>query len=437
MSSLRRIAAAFGLFLAVVALPQPARAGVPAVSWIERAVMHTSVRNALLTESGGEVATRFLGRAIRTEADFALFAASVRQSADAAFAADLERTFARVIERAALKGGEGALEAALLEFSNRELGLLLGRPRATAGKVIKSNAEVRRAFLAAAPVTERWKVAAVQFPIENGLAPADFLQKVRGYAREAKAQGAGVVVFPELTALDLIPRGTTEQDAAALKQVAEKLTPQIFESVQAMAKEEGLAILAGSFPRSTPKGVVNTAILAFPEGRVVLQDKLFLTPDEVAWGWVGGDELKVFDAPWGRTTILICYDSQFPALSHELRQALPEVVLVPSMTGSKGLKRVRWASQARAVEHHAYVVVTGTTDPVGRAGRDYSGQAVFLTPQEEGFPGLLQAGKKDVPSVVSAELDLIKLRQSRVQSGIYSVRDFNRRTTPIRVVDGK
>ncbi|HVH99270.1 MAG TPA: nitrilase-related carbon-nitrogen hydrolase, partial [Enhygromyxa sp.] len=191
----------------------------------------------------------------------------------------------------------------------------------------------------------------------------------------------------------------------------------------------GVAILGGTAPRSTDAGIVNTAMLAFPNGQRVLQDKLFLTPDEAAWGWTTGDSLQVFDTPWGRSTMLICYDSQFPSLSHQLGEAAPELLLIPSMTCDKGLFRVRWSAQARAIEHHAYVVVVGTVDAHASAA-GFHGQAVVLTPQDSGFAGVLAEGPRNREAIVHAKLDLAQLRRSRIAAGLYAARDQAKRAIP-------
>jgi predicted amidohydrolase len=294
-------------------------------------------------------------------------------------------------------------------------------------------------------VAEVLAVAAVQYPIRGGLDVTELLARIEHFAAEAQAGGAELVVFPELVVLDLlesavpvIGQGAAQaQDAEAtqLRRIAREVTPRYFEEIQSSSRRLGVAILGGSAPRETSGGgIVNTALLAFPDGQRVLQDKLFLTPDEAAWGWTYGDRLRVFDAPWGRSTILICYDSQFPSLSQQLSEAAPELILIPSMTSDHGFFRVRWAAQARAIEHHAYVVVVGTVDaeptPDG-----YHGQAAFLTPQDSGFAGVLAEGPRNREAIVHAKLDLAQLRRSRRAAGLYAARDQVGRPVPPVVTD--
>jgi len=288
--------------------------------------------------------------------------------------------------------------------------------------------------------TSNFRVAAVQYPVLNGRGRTGFLQQLGHFVEKAKKHGARLIVFPELSVMDLVEsRDGVASDQAKLARIAREDTPEIFKAVIQLSRESGVAILAGSFPRqvqdvSGAAQIRNTAFLAFPDGKQILQDKLFLTPDEVAWGWQPGDELRVFEAPWGRTAILICYDSQFPSLSNQVAAFKPEVLLVPSMTGTKGLERVRWTSQARAVEHHAYVVVAGA---VNGKGDRYAAQAEIVTPQEEGFPGVMATGSLNQEAIVYGDLDLTLLRKSRDLTGLYSTRDQAARKTPISVVGPK
>lgn len=67
---------------------------------------------------------------------------------------------------------------------------------------------------------------------------------------------------------------------------------------------------------------------------------MFLTPDEVEWGWEATDTLNIIKAPWGTTAIAICYDSEFPLVTQTLAGNVVDVVLVPSMTEETGFTRV-------------------------------------------------------------------------------------------------
>jgi predicted amidohydrolase len=201
------------------------------------------------------------------------------------------------------------------------------------------------------------------------------------------------------------------------------------------SKEFQITILGGSFPFEVDDEIRNIALMSFEDGTTYTQEKLFLTPDEIGWGWKPGHELKLFEHPTiGRFTIHICYDSEFPQMSTMIADFRPRVVFIPSMTGERGFNRVRWSAQARAVEHYAYVVLTGTVSAISPKNTDYVGQAAFLTPQDEGFPKLTQQGTFNKPQLQTATLDFELLDAKRKTAGIYPAKDFSNRAKAIVIL---
>ncbi len=279
------------------------------------------------------------------------------------------------------------------------------------------------------------RVSAVQYLYEGKRTEEQFFSKMEKWIGEAKQKKSDLVVFPELIAHDVKKNTETEKELVEIPEIAKNFTPKYYKFIQAQAKKTKMMILGGTAPRLTSTGSIrNTAILAFPDGTAVFQDKLFLTPDEVDWKWETGEELQVFTHPkLGRFVIAICYDSEFPQVSNMIARANPSLILVPSMTGYKGYKRVRFTSQARAVEHFAYVVVVGTVSPKDAANTDDVGQAVIIPPQETGFPDLVAEGPYNLPAVVTGEIDLKLLHSKKATVGIFPARDGNARKAPMEL----
>src|SRR5690606_13537163 len=128
-----------------------------------------------------------------------------------------------------------------------------------------------------------------------------------------------------------------------------------------------------------------------PDGRVIAQDKLCLTPgeqDPESWNLLPGNAVRVVE--WEGLTLvtLICLDIELPALSAKLAPLNLDLVLVPSMTGKlSGYSRVFSGAKARAVELLCAVGVCGA---IGRAPgttqnpTNVSGCALYL-PCEPGL----------------------------------------------------
>jgi predicted amidohydrolase len=277
------------------------------------------------------------------------------------------------------------------------------------------------------------KVAAVQFPLGEKANADQFIAKVGKYIDEAQKNGAQLVVFPELITTELVDWDHAAGDQAQLKTIAAEFTPRYTEWLKAQAQARGISILGGTTPRVVGNEIVNTAILALPDGEVILQDKIFLTPDEKDWQWTPGRALKVFTAPWGKTVIATCFDCEFPQVSNLIANLAPEVILVPSWTSTQnGLNRVDWTAKARAIEHHAYVVKTGTV-PSTDSTQPHFGKASIVTPQEPGYPLEPVEGKLNEPSIVYGTLDLKLLRERKANSGYYPGKEQKQRIEPIIV----
>jgi predicted amidohydrolase len=272
------------------------------------------------------------------------------------------------------------------------------------------------------------KVALVPFQIQGNQSYENFWLKIIANVDRAIANKANLIVFPELLTADLVDAAEAKESLTVqFRRVAEKFTPKYMTDIQKLALDRKVNIVAGSSPRIVGKNIYNTAIFATAEGRLETQDKVFLTPDEKDWGWASGDKLKVIDTSLGRLAILICYDAEFPQLSHDLAPLNPEIMIVPSMTDTiEGFRRVRWTAQARAIEHRAYVVHVGTTGNPDPSWPHWA-QASALSPSEKGFPGLLAEGKANESEILMVDLDMKKLREARAKRGIHPSKDQNER----------
>ena len=229
------------------------------------------------------------------------------------------------------------------------------------------------------------------------------------------------MLIPELFSLDLLDFSKSETEQ--FDQIIEDLFPSFNIEMQNIADELNIYILAGSVPIRVQGKIRNRSYLFGPHSNSVFQDKIFLTPDEVEWGWVGGDKLTVIQAPWGNTAILICYDSEIPLISHTLTQHQLNLILVPSMTGDSGFTRVRWSAQARAVEHMSYVLLSGTTGAPAE-GWEMTAQAAVLGPSLSGFTPLIAEGNLNEDNqIVFTTLDMEKLRQAKAQGSYYPAKD--------------
>lgn len=295
---------------------------------------------------------------------------------------------------------------------------LLLADRATAEKSAGAMAPQPQAQVQTQSITA-YKVAAVQFPLVGGTSKEEFFRKVDEAVVSAKAKGASLVVFPELLTVDVAPRAPRDKEAENVRALAQTITPEYEKWLVAAAKKHQITIMGGSSPRSKNGKVLNTAFLALPDGTLHMQDKLFLTPDEKDWGFGVGDTLNVITTPLGDIAILICFDAEMPRISHLLSDKKPDVILIPSWTGSThSFNRVNWSAQARAIEHYAYIVKTSTVATKTSVDK-HVGQAAVITPQDTGFPSTPKVGKLNASETLIEVIDVNLLRSKRRESGYY------------------
>lgn len=270
------------------------------------------------------------------------------------------------------------------------------------------------------------RVSMVPYPVSYNLSDSEFLEKTETFIRSTASEGTDLVVFPELLSFDTIRIGGAST-AAQAERIARDLSPRYLEALKVWAQRYNVAILGGSTPwvlSSEPLQIVNRSFLVFADGQMIEQDKNFLTPEERDYSWTPSTELpRVHETPLGRIAILICYDTEFPLISQALAAQSPEILIVPSMTSPAGYDRVRVTAQARAVEHHAYVIVAGIVDADGSSLDQFSGNVAIYEPFDHGYRGVRAQGVLDAPTPVRADLDLAKLRATKVSSGFYPGRD--------------
>ena len=214
----------------------------------------------------------------------------------------------------------------------------------------------------------------------------------------------------------------------AIEELAE-MTERYREMFIRMAKRRNLYIVGGSHPVRVGNGIRNVAHLFTPNGEFYTQEKLHVTPTErQEYGIEPGDGLKVFETSHARIAIMVCYDVEFPELARLLTFGGAEVFFIPFSTDErKAYQRVRYSSQARAVENIVYTVIAGNVGNLPQVEKfliNY-GQAGVFTPSDFPFPRDAVAADGDFNSetVVITDLDLVALEEAWEMGTVRPLRD--------------
>ncbi len=263
----------------------------------------------------------------------------------------------------------------------------------------------------------RFCVAAAAYPLKRFTCLEDYRAKLEQWVRKAADEGAKLLVFPEYAGL--------EAEAAAGVDELVALHAELARAVD-------VHILAGSLPAALDDGrTVNRTWLVAPSGVVGFQDKRMITPWEREEGGIGsGSSLEVFETPFARIGVLVCYDAEFPLLARSLVEKGTDILLVPACTDTlAGYWRVRIACLARALEGQCYVVHATTVGeaPWSEFVDVNVGAAGIYAPADRGFPddGVLAVGELNKPGWIYADLDVVKLDQVRRAGDVRGLKDWH------------
>ncbi len=167
-------------------------------------------------------------------------------------------------------------------------------------------------------------VACLQFEPRFGEIAAN-LAEMEALARRAAAQGAQVLVFPELAETGYVFQSLDE--VRSLSAPIPDGRPSQF--LIALAHDLGVYIVTGLCERAG-ENFYNSAMLCGPEGYIGTFRKLHLWNNEKQFFRAGNLGLPVFDTEFGKVGIAICYDGWFPETFRGLTGAGAELICVPT-----------------------------------------------------------------------------------------------------------
>ncbi len=240
---------------------------------------------------------------------------------------------------------------------------------------------------------------ALQFDIAWEHKPANY-HKVRQLLTEAVPEKASLVLLPEMFATGF---------SMNTEAVTEPYGGQTEQFLAGLARELGVAIVAGVAARAGDGRARNKALVFSPEGALLgFYAKMRpFSPGGELEHYVPGDRPLVVS--WNDCTLspFVCYDLRFPELFRQVAaKQRPELFVVIANWPAKRVEHWVRLLQARAIENQAYVV------GVNRVGRDpyyeYCGRSLVVD-----FNGDIVADGGAGEGAVKARLDLGSLRRYR------------------------
>ncbi|MBY0462805.1 MAG: hypothetical protein K2Q34_06460 [Alphaproteobacteria bacterium] len=272
------------------------------------------------------------------------------------------------------------------------------------------------------------RVAAAQYKFEILPSIEDVAEKLEQTCRDARNGGADLLLLPEYAGMEWIwPHGKSFKENV---QDFQKNGFQFYlENVAQLAIKYQLILIAGSLPVLENKAYYNRTYIANPKGELFWQDKIYLTPSELALGVLkGGDTLKLFKANFGTFAVCVCYDSEFPELVNKAIFNGVDILLIPSYTDSPhGANRVQVAARCRAMENQCFSI---NAVALGKVDCDEFcdlalGAAAIYTPIDIGFPedGILANDLSSTHNLIFADLDLDAMSMTRLKGQVRNYED--------------
>jgi len=201
---------------------------------------------------------------------------------------------------------------------------------------------------------------------------------------------------------------TTGFDYELIKKDATSLDGPIIEALSTAARKKDLWLVGGSIPEKRIDGIYNTAVLIDSDGEIDgAYRKTHLFPlmgeDEVL---LPGNDLPVFDTPFGTIGIQICYDLRFPEVTRALAEAGATIIIQPAQFPYPRLDHWQTLTRSRAIENQIYFAAVNRcgVDDVGH----FFGHSVLLDPW--GVP-VVEAGEEAnilIGEIDSAEVDSVR-----------------------------
>jgi predicted amidohydrolase len=190
------------------------------------------------------------------------------------------------------------------------------------------------------------KIACVQMDVSIGNVEGN-RRKIVDRLRTASDKGADFVIFPE-AALTGYCFDSLEEAAP----FAESMDGPSSMAIADACRETGTHAVVG-FIEKDGSNFYNAAMLVGPEGPIGNYRKVhlpflgvdrFLTP--------GDKPFHVFDLPFGRIGINICYDASFPEAARALKLLGAELIILPTNWPTGAWRTAEFIINARACENH-------------------------------------------------------------------------------------
>ena len=218
------------------------------------------------------------------------------------------------------------------------------------------------------------KIAISVFNARVGSTPEN-LEKTAACIKQASAEGAGMICFPEMNLT-----GYSNHPDMAL--YAETVPGPAVDEITALSQKEKILILAGLAEKGENGRIYASHAVITPNGLTGVYRKLHIAPTEQDM-YTAGEEIPLFNYQGVTFGIQLCYDAHFPDLTTHMAEQGAEVIFVPHAS-PRGLaidKHHSWMRHlpARAYDNSLFIIACNQTGD-NQKGLRFPGNAVAIGP---------------------------------------------------------
>lgn len=236
------------------------------------------------------------------------------------------------------------------------------------------------------------------------------IAKAKEMIKKVVNKGAEFIILPEMF--------NCPYNASIFPKYAEKEGEYTWQELSAIAKENQVFLVGGSIPEFDEQNrVYNTSYIFDNEGNQIGKHrKIHLFDIDVEGGQTfresdtltAGDSITVFETPYGKMGVVICYDFRFPELSRIIVQNGAKFIIVPgAFNMTTGPAHWEILFRTRAVDNQVYTIGVAPARNYNSSYVSY-GNSIIVDPW-----GSIVNRLGEEENVLIEDLDLDKIEKVR------------------------
>lgn len=261
------------------------------------------------------------------------------------------------------------------------------------------------------------KIALCQLPVKAE--KQENLNQAALMLQEAASAGAQVAVLPEMF--------NCPYDIHCFRNYAENIpSGETVSQLSNLARIHGLFLIGGSIPELVGELLYNTSIVFNPKGEIIAKHRKAHLFDVCVKNGIefkesqvlsAGNTPTVFETPWGKFGLEICYDIRFPELTRKMAKDGARVVIVPAAFNmTTGPAHWELLFRSRALDNQIFILGTSPARNLQAAYVAY-GHSIAVNPW-----GQIIAQLDEKPGVLLADLNLSQIEEVREALPIWKQR---------------